>query len=74
MGGSKKRDHATNIIVLCSWANSELEANPKFAEIARNAGWSLRSWQNPDEEPVRDHLGIWWTLNLDGTRTPRKAP
>lgn len=52
MGGSKSLDRPSNVIVLCSWLNSALESDPKWAAIAREFGWKLTSGQDPELVPV----------------------
>jgi hypothetical protein len=52
MGGSKLRDNPANIIVLCSWINNALEADPKIAEKARRLGWKLTNGQEATEVAV----------------------
>ena len=52
MGGSKILDRPSNVIVLCSWLNSALESDPKWAAIAREFGWKLTAGQDPELVPV----------------------
>lgn len=69
MGGVKSRNNTANIIVLCSYANGQLESNAKFAEYGRQHGWKLASWQDPTEVPVFDTMNnCWWLLDLNGNR------
>ncbi len=64
MGGSKSvtANGAANIIVFCSEANGRLESDASFAKIARSKGWSLASWQLPENEPVFDVVDQCWYL------------
>jgi hypothetical protein len=69
MGGSKERDTPSNIVVLCSYMNGLIESDPRMAQMAREYGWKLRSWEDPLVEPVFDfQTGMWYVLNDDYTR------
>lgn len=64
MGGSKKRDTPSNIIVLCAAFNGLIESDADAAEMARLSGWKLYSWDNPAETPVFDNnLDKWFVLD-----------
>jgi len=52
MGGSKERDVPSNIIVICSLANGQLESNATFAQMGRDFGWKLTQGQDPKKVPV----------------------
>jgi hypothetical protein len=66
MGGSKSRDTASNIVVLCSTMNNLVESNADVAERARENGWKLRNGQNPRTTPIwLPRLGFWALLNDD---------
>ena len=52
MGGSKARDEPSNVIVMCSYVNGLMESDPIMAQMAREYGWKLESWQNPATVPV----------------------
>lgn len=66
MGGSKERNVASNIIVLCSLVNGDLESVPSVARRGRQWGWKLESWQDPREVPVFiPKLGVWVYLDDD---------
>lgn len=54
MGGSKKRDVPSNIVVLCSEMNGRIESDPTSADLARRHGWKLSSWEDPLAVPVVD--------------------
>ena len=69
MGGSRSLDRPSNIIVLCSDANFQLEADAKFAEVGRVLGWKLTRNQVPEFTPVLMADG-WWMLDNDFNRTP----
>jgi hypothetical protein len=62
MGGSKARDEASNIIVMCSMVNGLMESDPIMAQMARDWGWKLESWQNPAEVPVFNATQNEWFL------------
>jgi hypothetical protein len=62
MGGSKKLDRASNIIVLCSAFNGLIEADADAARRARHNGWKLDSWVDPLFEPVFDSLTRTWFM------------
>jgi len=62
MGGSKTRDEASNIIVMCSVMNGLMESDPVIAQYARDWGWKLESWQNPLEVPVWHALNQRWYM------------
>jgi len=57
MGGSKGRDEASNIIVMCSNVNGLMESDPIMAQMAREFGWKLESWQDPVS------VSVWHVLN-----------
>ena len=60
MGGSKERDVPSNIILICSRANGELESNATFAQMGRDFGWKLTAGQDPKTTPV--YLANGWYL------------
>lgn len=62
MGGSKARDEASNVIVMCSKINGLMESDPIVAQMAREWGWKLESWQNPAEVPVFNTIQNKWFL------------
>ena len=64
MGGSKKRDVPSNIVVLCSLFNGLIESDYSAAELAIRYGWKLNSWQDAKSVPVWDSVsGEWFALN-----------
>jgi len=64
MGGSKKRNHAANIVVLCSLVNGLIESDAGWAAMARAHGWKLSSWDDPYFVGVYDATtGRWWRLD-----------
>ena len=62
MGGSKKRDHAANYVLICSLFNGLIESDSKAAELARRYGWKLNSWEDPKTVPVFDVLSATWFI------------
>jgi hypothetical protein len=71
MGGSKLGNKASNLIVLCSLYNGQIESNPDQARFARQMGWKIESWEDPASIPVCDSLtGLWWYLTDDYQREP----
>ena len=69
MGGSKKRNHPANIVVLCSEINGLIESDPVWATRAREYGWKLRPWDDPLFVPVYEPMwGVWWRLDDEGNR------
>jgi hypothetical protein len=67
-GGSKERDKPSNIILICSLANGQLESNSTFAQMGRDFGWKLRNGQDPTKTPVWLSDG-WYLLDDDFGRT-----
>jgi hypothetical protein len=64
MGGSKKRNHPANIVVLCSMFNGAIESDGPAATLARAHGWKLASWEDATFVPVFDFpAGKWWRLD-----------
>jgi hypothetical protein len=68
MGGSKARDGASNIIVMCSVMNGLMESDPIIASMAKEWGWKLESWQESDKVPVWHCVDQRWYL-LDNSWT-----
>lgn len=69
MGGSKNRNRPSNIVILCSVANSLIESDADWAETAKRYGWKLLSWQDPEFEPVYDMIAdIWYLLDDEYSR------
>jgi len=69
MGGSKKRNHAANYSLICSSLNGLIESDNRWAEVAKDYGWKLETWQDPYTEPVFDLvMGVWYLLDDDFTR------
>lgn len=52
MGGSKLLDGLENLLTLCSRCNERLESDAAFAELGRERGWKLFSWESPVETAV----------------------
>jgi len=65
MGGAGKgsvRNQASNLLVFCSAFNGLIESDSKAAQLARERGWKLDSWQNPLTEPVWSQVHRAWVL------------
>lgn len=65
MGGSKLRDNAANIVVLCSEFNGLIESDDRAADVARLYGWKLRAWEKPLETPLWHAGSKTWRLLQD---------
>ena len=64
MGGSKFLNRPSNILVICSDLNSRIESDAEVAEYARQNGWKITRWQDPDFEPVWYATeGRWYLLD-----------
>jgi hypothetical protein len=75
MGGSRKRNHPANIVVLCAEINGLIESDPDAARWARGYGWKLSSWENPYEVAVYDAVWrVWWLLDDNYGRTWEPLP
>lgn len=76
MGGSKLLDRPSNVVVICSYLNGLIESDPVTADIAREYGWKLYRWQNPEEVPFYDLADRQWYLldnDYNRTETTKKA-
>jgi hypothetical protein len=68
MGGSKIRDTAANIVVMCSEFNGLMESDEAYANIGRLYGWKLRPWETASETPLWHRpTGTWRTIADDFT-------
>ena len=64
MGGSKRLDVPSNLVVLCSTLNGLIESDSRWARVAREYGWKLEKWQKPSEVKVFSIiLGEWVLLD-----------
>lgn len=71
MGGSKRLDTPSNIIVVCSRYNGLMESDPVTAAEARAKGHKLKSWEDSTLLPVWDvNTGLWWVLDDKFGRVP----
>ena len=76
MGGSRVLDRPANILVMCSEMNGLIESDPKLAEVARQYGWKLARWQEPETTPFFDlATGQWYLINntFGRTKTEKRA-
>ena len=62
MGGSKKRDVPSNIVVLCSAYNGLIESDSRAAQFAKEFGYKLESWEDPKSVPFYSR-GKWWMID-----------
>ena len=63
-GGSKLLDRPSNIIVLCSTLNSQIESDAEMADYARVNGWKISRQDNPEFMPVWYATeGRWYLLD-----------
>lgn len=68
-GGHKAGDQPSNVIVLCSLMNGLIESNAVCALEARENGWKISRYDDPEATPVYDVVtSEWWTLLNDGSR------
>lgn len=68
-GKNAKADRVSNHLTICSLFNGLMESDAASATLAREMGWKLESWQDPEFEPVYEaHSDTWWILEADGTR------
>ena len=66
MGSVKSRNRPSNIVVLCSSFNQEIEQSASAASRARANGWKLSSYQDSLFEPLWDAVDqSWWLLDDD---------
>lgn len=69
MGGRKSLEIPSNLLLICSQFNGDMESDPRVAEYAKSRGIKLLSWQDPTKYPVWDEVsqGMFWLLD-DWTR------
>ena len=66
MGGSKKLDRASNLILLCWFTNFEIEASHTAAVVAKNQGWKVSKYVDPATVPVFSYgRQVWLLLDDD---------
>lgn len=64
MGGSKRRNQPSNIIVLCSAFNLAIESLESSQKLAKYWGIKLNSWDSTTETAVYDaSLQKWFVLD-----------
>ena len=64
MGGSKRLNNASNIVVVCSQSNGQFESHSGAAMAAEKYGWKLRAGQESLTTPVFDAFdGVWYLLD-----------
>jgi len=62
MGGSKLLNNPSNLVLVCSLFNGQIESSAPHAEFARKMGLKLSSWEDPKEVPVY-FGGRYWLLD-----------
>lgn len=62
MGGSKLRDNAANIVVMCSLFNGLIESDEPSAHLARLCGWKLRPWEDATDTPLWHEPSRSWRM------------
>jgi len=66
MGGSKRRETPSNVIVMCSRFNGAMESETEAQLAAMQFGWKLPAYATPSEEPVYNmNDGRWYRLDDD---------
>ena len=67
MGGKNSRaERSSNIVLICSILNGLIESDHRWAQMAKDYGWKLESWQDPLTVPVFDfNTSEWKYLNDD---------
>lgn len=64
MGGSKRREVPSNVIVMCSIFNGLMESDTSSALAAMQFGWKIPGYASPINEPVYNmNDGCWYVLN-----------
>lgn len=73
-GGSKLLDRADNLMIVCSLWNGLMESDAKAANLARDWGHKLGSWDD-FSMPVFDYpTRTWWQLDQVGGKTQTNPP
>ncbi len=63
-GGFKALNNPANIIVMCSEVNGLMESDAEWAARARDFGWKISKFANPEFEPIYYPLeGRWFYLD-----------
>jgi hypothetical protein len=69
MGGSKLADVPSNLVLICSMLNGQLEADERYYQQGLQYGWKVSKWADWRTIPVYDAMtGVWYLLNDDWTR------
>lgn len=65
MGGKNSRaERPSNLVVICSILNGQIEADHRWAQMAKDYGWKLESWEDPLTVPVMNfNIGKWVLLD-----------
>jgi len=68
-GGLRSLNNPFNVIVLCSRFNGLIEADSDAAQLARDYGWKLSQYEDPEFVPIWDMSEQkWYLLNADFTK------
>jgi hypothetical protein len=64
MGGSRLLDVPSNLLTMCNISNAAMESDPLLATLARNNGWKLSRWDNPEGSVFYNvNDGLWYTID-----------
>lgn len=75
MGGSAAGSIPSNVIVLCSKFNQQIESDARAAQLAISFGWKLEQYQDPEDMPVYDYAAHqWFYLTNDYQRVTAVRP
>lgn len=71
MGGKNSRaERPSNYVLICSLLNGQIEADHRWAQMAKDYGWKLESWEDPRTVPVMDfNTSQWFVLDDEYGRT-----
>jgi hypothetical protein len=74
MGGSKVLDRPDNLMLICPIWNGLLESDSKAAQLGREWGHKLNSWDGFDT-PIFDYTTkTWWLLDQFGNKHQTEPP
>ena len=74
MGGSKKLDRIDNLLRVCAVYNGHMESQPIVANLARDYGHKLASWDDFNT-PVFDTTNrTWYVLTETGEKKESDPP
>lgn len=76
MGGNPNgsKNSLANLLTMCAFCNQLLEQSGKFALEGIDSGWKIRSWDDPDSQPVfYAWANEWRHLFADGSTLPAEG-